>query len=213
MTDTQVYEKLLQIRACADLRTAEMLQDLLTEFEGRERSKKAPSKSVAALVKAFPASWKRHTKDNALSALQYGHTVEYDGQALQMVTDGYMLIGFQVARLEECPADVKYPPIERTIPAYWQLDSKPLTAYADDLKIAIAERKAADKARGVKTEVVLYKLDDDLTIDALRLQKALRWTGSRSVTLYRQTGSALKPLRGTTESGDLLVICPIRCAA
>ena len=68
---------------------------------------------------------------------------------------------------------------------------------------------------GVKTEVVLYKLDDDLTIDALRLQKVLRWTGSKSVTLYRQTGSgsALKPLRGTTESGDLLVICPIRCAA
>ena len=117
MTDTQVYEKLLQIRACADLRTAEMLEDLISEFESRERSKKAPSKSVAALVKAFPASWKRHMKDNALSAL--------------------------------------------------------------------------------------------------RLQKALRWTGSRSVTLYRQTGSgsALKPLRGTTESGDLLVICPIRCAA
>lgn len=48
-----------------------------------------------------------------------------------------------------------------------------------------------------------------------RLQKVLKWTGSKSVTLYRQTcsGSALKPLRGTTESGDLLVICPVRCAA
>ena len=116
---------------------------------------------------------------------------------------------------EECPADIKYPQLERVIPADAQLDSKPLTAYADDLKIAIAERKAADKARGVKTEVVLYKLADDLTVDALRLQKALKWTGSRSVTLHRQTGSgsALKPLRGTTESGDLLVICPIRCAA
>lgn len=215
MTDTRVYETLLQIRACADLRTAEMLRDLIKEFESRERSKSAPSKSVAALVKTFPASWKRHMKANTRSALQYGHTVEYDGQTLQMVTDSYMLVGFRVARLEECPADVKYPPIERTIPAYWQLDSKPLTAYADDLKIAVAERKAADKSRGVKTEVVPYKLDDDLTIDALRLQKALRWTGSRSVTLYRQTGSgsALKPLRGTTESGDLLVICPIRCAA
>ncbi|WP_289843345.1 hypothetical protein [Faecalibaculum rodentium] len=215
MTDTRVYEKLLQIRACADLKTAEMLQDLITEFEGRERSKKAPSKSVAALVRAFPASWKRHMKDNTLSALQYGHTIEYDGQTLQIVTDRYMLIGFQVARLEDCPADVTYPPIERTIPAESQLDSKPLTAYADDLKIAIAERKAADRARGVKTDVVLYKLDEEVTIDALRLQKALRWTGSRSVTLYRQTGSgsALKPLRGTTESGDLLVICPIRCAA
>lgn len=134
---------------------------------------------------------------------------------LQMVTDRYMLIGFRVARLEDCPADVKYPPIERTIPAESQLDSKPLTAYADDLNVAIAERKAADKSRGVKTEVVPYNLCDDLTVDALRLQKVLRWTGSKSVTLYRQagSGSARKPLRGTTESGDLLVICPIRCAA
>ena len=215
MTDTRVYEKLLQIRACADLTTVEMLKDLISEFESRERSKRAPSKSVAALVKAFPASWKRHIKADTLSALQYGHTIEYDGQTLQMVTDRYMLIGFQVARLEDCPADVKYPPIERTIPAEWQLDSKPLTAYADDLTIAIAERKAADKSRGVKTEVVPYNLCDDLTVDALRLQKVLRWTGSKSVTLYRQagSGSARKPLRGTTESGDLLVICPIRCAA
>lgn len=215
MTDTQMYERLLQVRACADLRTAEMLRDLISEFESRERAKQAPSKSVAALVKAFPASWKRHMKANTRSALQYGHTVEHDGQTLQMVTDSYMLIGFQVARLEECPADVKYPQIERTIPADSQLNSKPLTAYADDLKIAIAERKAADKARGVKTDVVLYKLDEDLTVDALRLQKVLKWTGSKSVTLYRQTGSgsAHKPLRGTTESGDLLVICPIRCAA
>ena len=215
MTDTQIYEKLLEVRAYADLRTAEMLRDLIEEFESRERSKKAPSKSIAALVKAFPASWKRHIKGSARKALQYGHTLEYDGQTLQMVTDSYMLIGFQVQRLEECPADIKYPQLERVIPADAQLDSKPLTAYADDLKIAIAERKAADKARGVKTEVVLYKLADDLTVDALRLQKALKWTGSRSVTLHRQTGSgsALKPLRGTTESGDLLVICPIRCAA
>ena len=215
MTDTQIYETLLEVRAYADLRTAEMLRDLIEEFESRERSKKAPSKSIAALVKAFPASWKRHIKGSARKALQYGHTLEYDGQTLQMVTDSYMLIGFQVQRLEECPADIKYPQLERVIPADAQLDSKPLTAYADDLKIAIAERKAADKARGVKTEVVLYKLADDLTVDALRLQKALKWTGSKSVTLHRQTGSgsALKPLRGTTESGDLLVICPIRCAA
>ncbi|WP_289771468.1 hypothetical protein [Faecalibaculum rodentium] len=56
-------------------------------------------------------------KADTKSALQYGHTIEYDGQTLQMVTDRYMLIGFQVARLEECPADVTYPPIERTIPA------------------------------------------------------------------------------------------------
>ena len=91
MTDTRVYEKLLQIRACADLRTVEMLKDLISEFESRERSKRAPSKSVAALVKAFPASWKRHIKADTLSALQYGHTVEYDGQPLQMVTDRYML--------------------------------------------------------------------------------------------------------------------------
>lgn len=215
MNDTAVYERLLELRACADLRTAEMLRDLITEFESRERSKKAPNKSIAALVKAFPASWKRHIKGSARKALQYGHTLEYDGQTLQMVTDSYMLIGFQVQRLEECPADIKYPQVERVIPTDAQLDSKPLTAYADDLKIAIAERKAADKARGVKTEVVLYKLADDLTVDALRLQKALKWTGSKSVTLHRQTGSgsALKPLRGTTESGDLLVICPIRCAA
>ena len=215
MTDTQIYEKLLEVRAYADLRTAEMLRDLIEEFESRERSKKAPNKSIAALVKAFPASWKRHIKGSARKALQYGHTLEYDGQTLQMVTDSYMLIGFQVQRLEECPADIKYPQLERVIPADAQLDSKPLTAYADDLKIAIAERKAADKARGVKTDIVLYKLADDLTVDALRLQKALKWTGSRSVTLHRQTGSgsALKPLRGTTESGDLLVICPIRCAA
>lgn len=215
MNDTAVYERLLELRACADLRTAEMLRDLITEFESRERSKKAPNKSIAALVKAFPASWKRHIKGSARKALQYGNTMEYDGQTLQMVTDSYMLIGFQVQRLEECPADIKYPQVERVIPTDAQLDSKPLTAYADDLKIAIAERKAADKARGVKTEVVLYKLADDLTVDALRLQKALKWTGSKSVTLHRQTGSgsALKPLRGTTESGDLLVICPIRCAA
>ena len=215
MTDTQVYEKLLQIRACADLRTMEMLKDLISEFESRERSKKAPSKGVAALVKAFPASWRRHIKAGTMPALQYGRTMEYDGQTLQMVTDSYMLIGFQVPRLEECPADIKYPPVERTIPTDAQLDSKPLTAYADDLKIAIAERKAMDKAKGIKTEVVPYKLEDDLTVDALRLQKVLKWTGSKSVTLYRQTGSgsALKPLRGTTESGDLLVICPIRCAA
>ena len=215
MTDTQIYETLLEVRAYADLRTAEMLRDLIEEFESRERSKKAPSKSIAALVKAFPASWKRHIKGSARKALQYGHTLEYDGQTLQMVTDSYKLIGFQVQRLEECPADIKYPQLERVIPADAQLDSKPLTAYADDLKIAIAERKAADKARGVKTDIVLYKLADDLTVDALRLQKALKWTGSKSVTLHRQTGSgsALKPLRGTTESGDLLVICPIRCAA
>ncbi len=64
MTDTQIYEKLLQIRACADLRTAEMLKDLISEFESRERSKNAPSRSVAALVKTFPASWKRHMKAN-----------------------------------------------------------------------------------------------------------------------------------------------------
>lgn len=160
MTDTQVYEKLLQVRACADLRTMEMLKDLISEFESRERSKKAPSKSAAALVKAFPASWKRHIKRSARKALQYGRTMEYDGQTLQMVTDSYMIIGFQVQRLEDCPADIKYPPVER-------------------------------------------------------LQKVLKWTGSKSVTLYRQTcsGSALKPLRGTTESGDLLVICPVRCAA
>ena len=215
MTDTQVYEKLLQVRACADLRTMEMLKDLISEFESRERSKKAPSKSVAALVKAFPASWKRHIKGSARKALQYGRTMEYDGQTLQMVTDSYILIGFQVQRLEECPADIKYPPVERIIPTDAQLDSKQLTVYADDLKIAIAERKAADKAIGDKTTMVLYKLEDDLTIDALRLQQVLKWTGSKSVTLYRQTGSgsALKPLRGTTESGDLLVICPIRCAA
>ena len=214
MTDTQVYEKLLQIRACADLRTMEMLKDLISEFESRERSKKAPSKGVAALVKAFPASWRRHIKAGTMPALQYGHTMDHDGQRLQMVTDSYMLIGFQVPRLEECPADVKYPPVERIIPTDAQLDSKPLTAYADDLKIAIAERKAADKAKGIKTEVVPYKLEDDLTIDALRLQKVLKWTGSKSVTLYRQTGtgSQYKPLRGTTESGELLVICPIRCA-
>ena len=68
MTDTQVYEKLLQVRACADLRTMEMLKDLISEFESRERSKKAPSKSVAALVKAFPASWKRHIKCSARKA-------------------------------------------------------------------------------------------------------------------------------------------------
>ena len=49
----------------------------------------------------------------------------------------------------------------------------------------------------------------NLTVDALRLQKVLKWTGSKSVTLYRQH----KPLRGTTESGDLLVIRPIRSAA
>ncbi len=215
MTDTQVYEKLLQIRACADLRTAEMLKDLVAEFENRERSKKAPSKGVAALVKAFPASWKRHIKRSAREALQYGHTMDHDGQTLQMVTDEYMLIGFQVPRLEDCPADITYPPVERIIPTDAQLDSKPLTAYADDLKIAIAERKAADKARGVKTDVVPYRLEDDLTVDALRLQKVLKWTGSKGVTLYRQagSGSALKPLRGTTESGDLLVICPIRDAA
>lgn len=215
MTDTQVYERLLQVRACADLRTAEILKDLITEFESRERSKKAPSKSVAALVKAFPASWMRHIKAGTRSALQYGHTMDHDGQRLQMVTDRYMLIGFQVARLEECPADVKYPPIERTVPADSQLNSKPLTAYADDLKIAIAERKAHDKANCEKTHVVPYKLEDDLTVDALRLQQVLKWTGSKSVTLYRQTGtgSQYKPLRGTTESGDLLVICPIRCAA
>lgn len=215
MTDTQVYEKLLQVRACADLRTMEMLKDLISEFESRERSKKAPSKSVAALVKAFPASWKRHIKGSARKALQYGRTMEYDGQTLQMVTDSFMLIGFQVQRLEECPADIKYPPVERIIPTDAQLDSKPLTAYADDLKIAIAERKAMDKIKGIKTEIVPYKLEDDLTVDAQRLQKVLKWTGSKSVTLYRQTGSgsALKPLRGTTESGDLLVICPVRCAA
>lgn len=215
MTDTQVYEKLLQIRACADLRNMEMLKDLISEFESRERSKKAPSKSAAALVKAFPASWKRHIKRSARKALQYGRTMEYDGQTLQMVTDSYMLIGFQVQRLEECPADIKYPPVERLIPTDAQLDSKPLTAYADDLKIAIAERKAMDKVKGIKTEIVPYKLEDDLTVDAQRLQKVLKWTGSKSVTLYRQTcsGSALKPLRGTTESGDLLVICPVRCAA
>lgn len=72
-----------------------------------------------------------------------------------------------------------------------------------------------DKVKGIKTEIVPYKLEDDLTVDAQRLQKVLKWTGSKSVTLYRQTGSgsALKPLRGTTESGDLLVICPVRCAA
>ncbi|WP_300937877.1 hypothetical protein [Faecalibaculum rodentium] len=215
MTDTQVYGKLLQVRACADLRTMEMLKDLISEFESRERSKKAPSKSVAALVKAFPASWKRHIKRSARKALQYGRTMEYDGQTLQMVTDSYMLIGFQVQRLEDCPADIKYPPVERLIPTDAQLDSKPLTAYADDLKIAIAERKAMDKVKGIKTEIVPYKLEDDLTVDAQRLQKVLKWTGSKSVTLYRQTGSgsALKPLRGTTESGDLLVICPVRCAA
>lgn len=215
MTDTQVYEKLLQVRACADLRTMEMLKDLISEFESRERSKKAPSKSVAALAKAFPASWKRHIKCSARKALQYGRTMEYDGQTLQMVTDSYMIIGFQVQRLEECPADIKYPPVERIIPTDAQLDSKPLTAYADDLKIAIAERKAMDNVKGIKTEIVPYKLEDDLTVDAQRLQKVLKWTGSKSVTLYRQTGSgsALKPLRGTTESGDLLVICPVRCAA
>lgn len=95
MTDTQVYERLLQVRACADLRTAEMLKDLITEFESRERSKKAPSKSVAALVKAFPASWMRHIKAGTRSALQYGHTMDHDGQRLQMVTDRYMLIGFR----------------------------------------------------------------------------------------------------------------------
>lgn len=214
MNDTAVYERLLELRACADLRTGDMLRDLIAEFESRERAKKAPSKSVAALVKSFPTSWKRHTK-RGNPALQYGHTMDFDGQTLQMVTDGYMLIGFQVQRLEECPADVKYPPVERVIPSSEQLDSKPLTVYADDLKIAIAERKAADKAIGDKTTMVLYKLEDDLTIDALRLQQVLKWTGSKSVTLYRQTGSgsALKPLRGTTESGDLLVICPIRCAA
>lgn len=215
MTDTQVYEKLLQVRACADLRTMEMLKDLISEFESRERSKKAPSKSVAALVKAFPASWKRYIKCSARKALQYGRTMEYDGQTLQMVTDSYMLIGFQVQRLEECPADIKYPPVERIIPTDEQLDRKALTAHADDLKIAIAERKAHDKANCEKTHVVPYKLEDDLTVDALRLQQVLKWTGSKSVTLYRQTGSgsALKPLRGTTESGNLLVICPVRCAA
>ncbi len=215
MTDTQVYEKLLQVRACADLRTMEMLKDLISEFESRERSKKAPSKSVATLVKAFPASWKRYIKCSARKALQYGRTMEYDGQTLQMVTDSYMLIGFQVQRLEECPADIKYPPVERIIPTDEQLDRKALTAHADDLKIAIAERKAHDKANCEKTHVVPYKLEDDLTVDAQRLQKVLKWTGSKSVTLYRQTGSgsALKPLRGTTESGDLLVICPVRCAA
>ena len=55
----------------------------------------------------------------------------------------------------------------------------------------------------------------NLTVDALRLQKVLKWTGSKSVTLYRQTGTNRqhKPLRGTTESGDLLVIRPIRSAA
>ena len=215
MTDTQIYERLLQVRACADLRTMEMLKDLISEFESRERSKKAPSKSVAALVKAFPASWKRHIKGSARKALQYGHTMDFDGQRLQMVTDTYMLIGFQVQRLEECPADIEYPPVERIIPTDTQLDSTALTAHADDLKIAIAERKARDKVNGIKTEIVPYKLADDLTVDALRLQKVLKWTGSKSVTLYRQTGfgSALKPLRGTTESGDLLVICPIRCTA
>lgn len=215
MTDTQVYEKLLQVRACADLRTMEMLKDLISEFESRERSKKAPSKSVAALVKAFPASWKRHIKCSARKALQYGRTMEYDGQTLQMITDSYMLIGFQVQRLEECPADIKYPPVERIIPTDAQLDSKPLTAYADDLKIAIAERKAMDKIKGIKTEIVPYKLEDDLTVDAQRLQKVLKWTGSKSVTLYRQTcmNSQYKPLRGTTESGDLIVICPIKNVA
>ncbi|WP_305177679.1 hypothetical protein [Faecalibaculum rodentium] len=192
-----------------------MLRDLIAEFESRERSKKAPNKSIAALVKAFPASWKRHIKGSARKALQYGHTLEYDGQTLQMVTDSYMLIGFQVQRLEECPADIKYPQVERIIPTDEQLDRKALTAHADDLKIAIAERKAHDKANCEKTHIVPYKLADDLTVDALRLQKVLKWTGSKSVTLYRQTGSgsALKPLRGTTESGDLLVICPVRCAA
>ena len=215
MTDTQMYERLLQVRACADLRTAEMLKDLISEFESRERSKKAPNKSIAALVKAFPASWRRHIKAGTPPTLQYGHTMDFDGQRLQMVTDSYMLIGFQVPRLEECPADVKYPPVERVIPTDAQLDSKALTAHADDLKIAIAERKAHDKANCEKTHVVPYKLADDLTVDALLLQQALKWTGSKSVTLYRQTGigSALKPLRGTTESGDLLVICPIRNAA
>ena len=76
MTDTHVYEKLLQIRACADLRTVEMLKDLIGEFESRERSKQAPSKSVAALVRMFPASWKRHIKADNLAALQYGHTID-----------------------------------------------------------------------------------------------------------------------------------------
>ena len=215
MTDTQMYERLLQVRACADLRTAEMLKDLISEFESRERSKKAPNKSIAALVKAFPASWRRHIKAGTPPTLQYGHTMDFDGQRLQMVTDSYMLIGFQVPRLEECPADVKYPPVERVIPTDAQLDSKALTAHADDLKIAIAERKAHDKANCEKTHVVPYKLEDDLTVDAILLQQALKWTGSKSVTLYRQTctGSQYKPLRGTTESGDLLVICPIRSAA
>lgn len=58
-------------------------------------------------------------------------------------------------------------------------------------------------------------VEHDHTPAIERLQQVLKWTGSKSVTLYRQTcsGSALKPLRGTTESGDLLVICPVRCAA
>lgn len=76
MTDTQFYEKLLQVRACADLRTMEMLKDLISEFESRERSKKVPSKGVAALVKAFPASWKRYIKCSARKALQYGRSAE-----------------------------------------------------------------------------------------------------------------------------------------
>ena len=72
-----------------------------------------------------------------------------------------------------------------------------------------------DKIKGIKTEIVPYKLEDDLTVDAQRLQKVLKWTGSKSVTLYRQTcmNSQYKPLRGTTESGDLIVICPIKNVA
>ncbi|WP_289772502.1 hypothetical protein, partial [Faecalibaculum rodentium] len=58
-------------------------------------------------------------------------------------------------------------------------------SHTDEVHTRLLEKQA----RGVKTEVVPYKLDEEVTIDALRLQKALRWTGSRSVTLYRQTGS------------------------
>lgn len=56
MTDTRVYEKLLQIRACADLTTVEMLKDLIGEFESRERSKRAPSKSVTLYRQAGSGS-------------------------------------------------------------------------------------------------------------------------------------------------------------
>ena len=205
-------EKILQLLYAAKTGTdAEPLEKLICEFETRVRADAAP-RGLQTIIKSFPRSWAAHTRchKDSRPVLQYGDTQDWEGKQYQFVTDTYMLIGFAVPRLQEAK-DAKagnFPPVTRVIPTLEALEGKPeIIITLADCKAAIAKAKADDPKEARRCCPITIK---GVTINALLAEKALKWTGSTEIS-FRQTGD-LKPLRGTSAHGDVVVLMPVRVA-